>query len=94
MQNSFYSGFPLLTVGAVLGIFVAEDWQSIKILFGLIIWFVYAILFTLAKGGQLKKKQLAISVLLLFILFNSYFLVTSPKVDQSVEQIKTDGAEG
>ena len=89
MEMSFYGGFPVLTVGLILGIVYAGSllhggwvWDS-KIIWGLINWFIYSILFLLRQSGRVNNQVLARGIVVLFLFIITSFILTSHRLPVS-----------
>ena len=92
MSNTFSLGFPLLTIGVIIGIFVIDknidaNWLADKkLLFGWLIWAFYSVIFLLQKAAKIPIQKFAYMVITLFVVFTGYYICTK---DRSVVPTKT-----
>ncbi len=87
MESAFYGGFPVLTIGLILGVVYAASvlaagwiWDA-KIIWGIANWLLYSILFFLRQSGRLGNQFLARGLILLFLfVITSFFFTTHESI--------------
>ena len=90
MSNTFLLGFPMLTAGVILGIFVIEKGVDInwltdkKLILGWLLWISYSVLFVLFKGAKIAEKKFAWAVIVLFVFFSGYYICTKDRLKTEV----------
>ena len=99
MSNTFSLGFPLLTIGVILGIFVIDknihpNWLTDKkLLFGWLIWAIYSALFLLLKSAKIPIQKFAYSVITLFIIFTGYYICTKDRAGDASHTVDIESHE-
>ncbi|MFT5129155.1 MAG: ABC-type uncharacterized transport system permease subunit [Rhodothermales bacterium] len=87
LRATFNLGFPLFTVGMILGIIYAaslhpEGWFfDRKMLTGIITWAIYGTLFSLLHAGRINARGLSRGVICLFIAAIAAFLFSTHSLD-------------
>ncbi len=79
IESTFNGGYPIFTLGLILGILYAgtilkAGWfDDTKIISGVINWSIYSILFLLKHTHVLKSRMFAKGIILLFIFISASF---------------------
>ena len=88
LRATFNLGFPIFTVGMILGIIYAASLHpeggwffDVKMLTGIITWVLYGVLFSLLHAGRVNARGLARGVICLFFAVISSFLFSAHSLD-------------
>ena len=88
LRATFNLGFPIFTVGMILGIIYAASLHpeggwffDIKMLSGIITWIIYGVLFSLLHAGRVNVRGLSRGVVCLFVAVVFAFLFSAHSLD-------------
>lgn len=98
LRTTFNLGFPIFTVGMILGIIYAvslhrEGWLfDAKMLTGMTTWAIYGVLFTLLHAGRINARGLSRGAICLFVAVAMSFIFSSHSLD-GVQPAEEPGIE-
>jgi ABC-type transport system involved in cytochrome c biogenesis permease subunit len=93
MESAFANGFPLFTLGLVVGVVYAgwvlpESWYlDVKIIWATVNWLFYSALIFCHQTERLKAQGLARGIMALFLIVLTSFLCTSHRSMEAVSSL-------